>query len=116
MAAATTRQRLRECLGDADYPASKSQLIETAQRNCGQDEEVVRALRAIPAEEYRNFTELLGAVPLRDEADRRWPAAQADAEKAAAHRNHAKPGLAESSRDVPAPSPITEELGEWSGA
>jgi hypothetical protein len=104
MVASTTRSRLRDCLNDVDFPADKGNLVEAAVRN-GCDEDTVRALRAIPPETYANFSQVLASVPLADTL-------LSDAEKAVARRVHTKRGLAEGAKDIPAPSPIVEELGE----
>jgi hypothetical protein len=104
MVASTTRSRLRACLNDVDFPADKDGLVAAAVRNSC-DEDTIRALRSIPPETYANFAEVLAAVPLADDR-------LTDAEKAVARRAHTKPGLAESAKDIPPPSAITEELGE----
>jgi hypothetical protein len=103
MVAYTTRSQLRECLNDVDYPADKDDLLAAAARNqCDQD--TVRALRTIPRETYRNFSEVLASVPLAEDR-------LSDAERAVAHRIR-KPRLADSAKDIQPPSPIIEELGE----
>jgi len=103
----TTHSRLRHCLNDVDYPADKAALLEAAARN-GCDEETGRALRAIPPETYANLSEVLASVTLDDD--------RTDAEKAAAHRIPAKPGLAQAEQDVSPVNPIVEELGENRGS
>jgi hypothetical protein len=109
MPAATTRNRLRQYLNDVDYPADKDALLESADHN-GCDEDTARALRAIPPETYANFGEVLSSVPLTDDDD------LSDSEKAAAHRVHTKPNVAQSARDVGPVNPIVEELGENRGS
>lgn len=110
MPASTTRDRLKEALIDVDYPAPKEELLETARRN-GADEETVRALRAIPPVGYRSFTEVIASVTILDE-DPELAAGQ----QAERRRLHTHPGLAEQAKDVPAPSPIIEELGDNRGS
>ena len=45
--------QLRQALRDVDFPAGKDELIRAAQA-AGAPGEVIRALRAIPPEEYAN--------------------------------------------------------------
>ncbi|NMH97020.1 DUF2795 domain-containing protein [Pseudonocardia acidicola] len=110
MAAYTTRDRLKKALIDADYPATKEQLIETALRN-GADEMTLKALRSIPPVDYHSFTEVEASVEIRDD-DPELDAAL----KAERRRMHTHPGLSERTKDVPAPNPIVEELGENRGS
>jgi hypothetical protein len=110
MAAYTTLDRLKKALIDADFPATKDQLLETAVRN-GADEMTLKALRSIPPEEYRNFREVEASVEIRDED----PELEA-ALKAERRRLHTHTGLSERSKDVPPPNPIVEELGENRGS
>lgn len=60
---ATSIDRLRIALAEADYPASKDELVETALR-AGADEQTVQALRAMPPVEYSNFDQVSGSVPM----------------------------------------------------
>ncbi|MHA6795537.1 DUF2795 domain-containing protein [Pseudonocardia bannensis] len=110
MAAYTTYRALKQALEDADYPATKEQLIETAERN-GADEMTLKALRAIPPVDYRSFLEVEASVEIRDED----PELEA-ALKAERRRLHTHPGLSERTKDVPPPNPIVEELGENRGS
>lgn len=64
----TTTDRLREALSSADYPASKDALVAEATR-AGADEDTIRALRAIPVEEYANFTEVVRSTPMDRELE-----------------------------------------------
>ncbi|HEX2301725.1 MAG TPA: DUF2795 domain-containing protein [Pseudonocardiaceae bacterium] len=109
MPAYTTPDQLREALTDADFPASKEELQQTAQRNEA-SEETIRALRAIPPVPYHSFTEVLRSVDLVDE-DPEPPAQQAQR-----RRLHNHPGLAEQAKDVPAANPIIDEMGENRGS
>ncbi len=109
MAAATTRNRLRQYLNDVDYPADKNALLEVADRN-GCDEDTGRALRAIPPETYANFGEVVASVPLTDDDD------LTDSEKAQAHRVNHRANLAQSAKDIGPVNPIVEELGENRGS
>ncbi|GHF49558.1 hypothetical protein FHX82_003758 [Amycolatopsis bartoniae] len=107
MSSTLTRERLRECLGDADFPASRDQLVQTAERQG--DGEAVRALRAIPPVDYANLTEVFGSVEFADDGT------VPDADKHNAHANSV-PGLAESATDTAPGNPIVEELGENRGS
>ncbi|MCV7091816.1 DUF2795 domain-containing protein [Mycobacterium interjectum] len=51
-----------------DFPASKQDLIEAAERN-GCDDETVRALRAIPPETYTNVGQVAASVTAADDRD-----------------------------------------------
>lgn len=109
MVASTTSSQLRQCLSDVDFPANKQDLLDAAGRN-GCDDGTIRALRAIPPETYNNAAQVAASVTLADEHDIR------DGDKAAVRRSHTKPGLAETAKDIPAQSPIVDELGENRGS
>jgi hypothetical protein len=94
MHARTTRDRLFAALVDADYPATKDDLLATAQRN-GADEETIRAIRSIPPVDYRSRDEVLRAVPLVTE-----PPEETERLRAVRHRAHTHPGLADGSKDI----------------
>lgn len=108
MVASTTPSRLRHCLNDVDFPASKDDLLHAAARN-GCDDETVRALRAVPPETYANLAQVLASVTVAD-------GGVDESQKAAARRSHTKPGRAESMKDVATESPIVDELGENRGS
>ncbi|GAA4661626.1 MULTISPECIES: DUF2795 domain-containing protein [Amycolatopsis] len=107
MASTLTRERLRECLNDLDFPADKDKLVQTAERKG--DGEAVRALRAIPPADYANLTEVFGSVEFADDGT------VPESEKYRAHGNSV-PGLAESSTDTGPGNPIADELGENRGS
>ncbi len=109
MVASTTPSQLRQCFTDVDFPANKPDLLDAAGRN-GCDDNTIRALRSIPPETYNNAAQVAASVTITEDRDVR------DADKAAARRFHTKPGLAESAKDIPAPSPIVDELGENRGS
>jgi hypothetical protein len=67
MPSRTTRESVRAVLADADFPATKDDLLATARRN-GADEDTLAALRDLPPLDYHNRGEVLAAVPLQDEA------------------------------------------------
>jgi hypothetical protein len=96
-----TRREVHECLNDADFPATKDYLVQTALRHGCED--TAHALRGIPPVSYENMSQVLASVPLAD--DELDPA-----DKAEAHRIR-KPRVADSAKEVP-PNPIKEELGE----
>ena len=110
MPAYTTPDELKSALNDVDYPAGKEELQQTARDN-GAVEQTVQALRALPPVEYHSFTEVLASVDILDEAPE-----FAAAEQAQRRRLHTHSGLAEQSKDVPAPSPVIDELGENRGS
>ena len=67
--------QLRQALRDVDFPAGKDELIRAAQAS-GAPGEVIRALRAIPPEEYANREEVARSVP-KDPAEELGPAGPA---------------------------------------
>ncbi|WP_158839776.1 DUF2795 domain-containing protein [Saccharothrix deserti] len=71
MSAYTTRERLRQCLKEIDFPASKDELIYAAQE-LG-DEMTARALRAIPPVDYANMAEVIASVRFDDDTRRANP-------------------------------------------
>jgi hypothetical protein len=91
-----------------DYPASKADLLRAAQ-DAGAPEEIVRALRAIPPEEYANRNEVMRSVPT-DPAQELHPDAAQRAEQAREQRHHGQQHLSQYEREVPKP-PIDDELG-----
>ncbi|WP_298178580.1 DUF2795 domain-containing protein [Saccharomonospora sp.] len=103
---ATTVERLRAALSEADFPAEKNELVRYAERS-GADNDTVRELNAIPAETYGNLTEVERAVS--------FESPETERERAQRRRGHDKPGLAEQSKDV-AEHPIVSELGENRGS
>jgi Protein of unknown function (DUF2795) len=109
MVASTTRERLRDSLGDVNFPASKQDLLNAADGRG--DDETAHALRAIAPETYNNLDQVLASVSIVDEGDE-----IRDGAKAAAHRTHTQPGRAESAKEVASESPIVEELGENRGS
>ncbi|GAA3737015.1 DUF2795 domain-containing protein [Salinactinospora qingdaonensis] len=109
MTATTTTQRLQAALDAVDYPADKDELVATAQENEA-DEDTVRALQALPPQDYRSFSEITASVELAEESN---PAT--DRGKAQARRHHRHPHLAERDKDAPT-NPIVDELGENRGS
>ena len=91
-----------------DYPASKDELLRDAQ-DAEAPEEIIRALRAIPPEEYANRNEVIRSVPT-DPAQDLQPDAAQRAEQAREQRHHGQQHLSQYEREVPKP-PIEDELG-----
>jgi hypothetical protein len=64
MAATTTRDHLRECLADVDFPATKDDLVDAAVRYG--DPTAVQAPREIPPADYADLHKVFKAVECRD--------------------------------------------------
>ena len=84
-----------------DYPASKDALLRAAQ-DAEAPEEIIRALRAIPPEEYANRNEVIRSVPT-DPAQDLHPDAAQRAEQAREQRHHGQQHLSQYEREVPKP-------------
>jgi hypothetical protein len=93
---------------DADFPATKDELIRAAQA-AGASDEVLRALRALPPVEYRNRTEVGRSVPADLSAEVGFSPGQRNEAIREAHRNHPQ-RFSAYSRDVP--KPVVEETEE----
>ncbi|MGX1274159.1 DUF2795 domain-containing protein [Streptomyces phaeoluteigriseus] len=93
-------------LKDVRFPAGKEQLVEGARR-AGASEEVVKALRAVPQEEYTSPQDVARSVRTDPDSDLGHNATQ----RAAQAREGGKQGLSQHLRDVPK-TPIQEELDE----
>lgn len=91
-------------LKDVDFPAGKEQLV-TAARTAGASDEVVKALRGIPPEEYSNREEVARSVQVDPDSDLGHDATQ----RAEQARQGGKPGLSQHLRDAPK-TPVQEEL------
>ncbi|SFB19843.1 Protein of unknown function [Amycolatopsis marina] len=102
----TDADRLRDALTDADFPASKDDLVRYAER-AQADADTVRAIRSIPPVEYSSLSEVVRSVPLEED--------RTEADRAAQRQSHTKPGVAEQEKDTPT-NPIVEELGENRGS
>src|SRR3954469_23249798 len=63
MAAHTTIKEVLAALGEVDFPAGKDDLLAAAQA-AGASEEVQKALRGIPPDEYANRDEVARSVRL----------------------------------------------------
>lgn len=101
---------LREVLSSIDFPASKEKLVEHAERH-GASEQALRALRAMPPEEYQNVTEVFRAVPMTMSSTE----GQTSSDKAQQARHNTASGLAEHQTETPT-NPIVDELGENRGS
>ncbi|HEY2522298.1 MAG TPA: DUF2795 domain-containing protein [Streptosporangiaceae bacterium] len=99
-------------LGDVDFPAGKEDLLRAAD-DAGAPPEVLKALRAIPPEQYANRAEVARSVPTDPAADLDPSAAQR-AEQARERRHRGPHPLSEYERKVPKP-PIEDELDRTHG-
>jgi hypothetical protein len=103
----THHTNVSEVLGalkDVDFPAGKEDLMNAA-RAAGASEDVVAALRGIPAEQYANREEVARSVRVDPASDIGYSPAQ----RAEQARKGGKPGQSQHLRDVPKP-PVEEEL------
>ena len=82
-------------LRDVTYPAGKDDLLAAAQ-GAGAGDEVLKALRAVPPEEYANEAEIARSLPTAEPEDARTAAEQA--------RGQARSHVATPERPVP-PAP-----------
>ncbi|WP_028661465.1 DUF2795 domain-containing protein [Saccharomonospora saliphila] len=103
---ATSVEKLREALSEADFPAGKDDLVRYAEQS-ETDSETLGALQAIPPEVYSDLTEVERSVS--------FASPQPEGERARRRRSHDKSGVAEQEKDV-SPHPIVEELGENRGS
>lgn len=115
MSASTTRSRLQAGLNDVAYPAAKDDLVAAARRNEA-DEDTVRAVRAVPVENYGSFSEVLGAVWIDESYGQDDTDAPVEARRSAERRFHRKPGMSEREKDIPEVNPVAEERGENRGS
>ncbi|GGW43205.1 DUF2795 domain-containing protein [Streptomyces galilaeus] len=95
-------------LKDVRFPAGKDQLVEAARR-AGASEEVVKALRAVPQEEYTSPQDVARSV--RTDPDSDSDLGHTAAQRAEQAREGGKQGMSQHLRDVPR-TPIQEELDE----
>ena len=105
----TTVHEVLEALVQVDFPAGKDDLLAAAQA-AGASEEVLKALRGIPPEEYGNRDEVARSVRVDPASDLGYSPAQ----RAEQARLGGRPGLSERFREVPA-TPIEEELSRPTG-
>jgi hypothetical protein len=91
-------------LKDVDYPAGKDRLISAA-REAGASEEVAKALRGLPAEQYTGPEDVARSVRADADSDLGHTAAQ----RAQQARTGGKPGLSQHLREEPK-TPIHEEF------
>ncbi|MFI5685267.1 DUF2795 domain-containing protein [Streptomyces sp. NPDC051636] len=89
---------------DVDFPADKDRLV-TAARSAGASEEVVKALRGIPPEQYTSREDVARSVRVDPDSDLGYNATQ----RAEQAREGGKPGLSQHLREEPR-TPIQEEL------
>ena len=101
--------QLRQALRDVDFPAGKDELIRAAQAS-GAPDEVIRALRTIPPEEYVNREEVARSVP-KDPAEELQPSPAQRAAQARERRHHGGQHLSQYLREVAKPA-VEDELDE----
>ena len=101
--------QLRQALRDVDFPAGEDELIRAAQA-AGAPGEVIRALRAIPPEEYANREEVARSVP-KDPAEELHPSPAQRTAQARERRHHGGQHLSQYLREVPKPA-VEDDLDE----
>lgn len=106
----TDARQILDTLEDVDYPAGKDELLAAAERG-GASEEVLTALRGIPAEQYANRDEVAHSVRTEPDSDLGHSPGQRDEQA----RKGGKHGLSQHLRDAEKP-PIERELGENRGS
>ena len=84
---------VQQALEDLDFPATKEEIVQHAERN-GSDA-AVRLLKALPLGTYRNIAEIRSSVPLDPAADD----GQTAADKAAQARSGHSQRIAEHLRE-----------------
>ncbi|MET7766730.1 DUF2795 domain-containing protein [Streptomyces sp. NPDC005336] len=99
----TTVQEVLDALRDVDFPAGKDELVSAAKK-AGASEEVVKALRGIPPEEYANREEVARSVRVDPDSDLGYSPGQRGEQA----RRGGRPGQSERLREVPEP-PVDEE-------
>lgn len=100
--------QLRRALRDADFPASKEDLVQVAQ-SAGASGEVIAALRAIPPVEYANRDEVARSVPVDVAAEQPDVSPGQRGEQARERRHHGGQRLSQYQREVPKPA-VEDEL------
>ncbi|MFF4016157.1 DUF2795 domain-containing protein [Streptomyces sp. NPDC001843] len=91
-------------LRDVGFPAGKDELL-TAARSAGASDEVLKALRGIPPEQYGSPEDVARSVRVDPDSDLRHDPAQ----RAEQAREGGRPGLSQHLREEPK-TPIQEEL------
>ncbi|MEV6182419.1 DUF2795 domain-containing protein [Streptomyces sp. NPDC052016] len=104
MAHSTSARDVVDAIKDVDFPAGKEELIQAADR-AGASQEVVKALRGIPPEQYANREEVARSVRVAPDSDLDLSPAQ----RAEQAREGGRPGQSQHLREVPRP-PVEEEL------
>ncbi|MFF0789307.1 DUF2795 domain-containing protein [Streptomyces spiralis] len=104
MAHRTSAQDVVKAIKDVDFPAGKDDLVQAASRS-GAPQEVVKALRGIPPEQYANREEVARSVRTAPDSD----LGTSPAQRAEQAREGGRPGQSQHLREVPKP-PVEEEL------
>ena len=102
MAAHATVQEVLRAMEQVDFPAGKDDLLAAA-RAAGASEEVLKALRGIPPDEYANREEVARSVRLDPSTEDGLDASQ----RAEQARHGGRPGL--SQHEVEAREPVVKE-------
>ncbi|MFF5439115.1 DUF2795 domain-containing protein [Streptomyces achromogenes] len=100
----TSVPEVLDALKDVTYPADKEQLISAA-RQAGAGDEVVKALRGMPAEEYAGRAEVARSVRVDPDSDLGTDAGRRTGQA----RRGGRPGLSQHLREEPR-TPIQEEF------
>lgn len=100
----TDMAQVMDAVQDADFPATKDQLVAVAQAADARDQ-VLQALQALPPVEYDNREDVAHSVRLPVDSDLDHSKAQRNDQL----RGGGKHGLSGHLRDVPKP-PVEEEL------
>ncbi|MFK4148673.1 DUF2795 domain-containing protein [Streptomyces sp. NPDC004065] len=104
MDGSTSARDVVNAIKDVDFPAGKEELVEAASR-AGAPQEVVKALRGIPPEQYANREEVARSVRVAPDSDLGLSPAQ----RAEQAREGGRHGQSQHLREVPKP-PVQEEL------
>ncbi|MFG2026579.1 DUF2795 domain-containing protein [Streptomyces sp. NPDC048825] len=102
----TNVQEVLHALKGVTFPADKDELVRAAQV-AGASDEVVRALRAVPPEEYTNKEDVARSVRVDPDSDLDLSPSQ----RAEQARQGGKPGQAQRLRAVGKP-PVEDELDQ----
>ncbi|QDI72584.1 hypothetical protein CD934_30730 [Streptomyces calvus] len=100
----TSTRDVVHALRDVDFPAGKEELVQAAKRS-GAQQDIVEALRGLPAERYANREEVARSVRPESGSD----PGTGPAQRAEQARAGGRPGQSQHLRDVPKP-PVEDRL------
>ncbi|GGS61485.1 DUF2795 domain-containing protein [Streptomyces cinerochromogenes] len=100
----TSVPEVLDALNEVTYPAARDRLVSAA-RQAGASEEVVKALRALPAEDYTGRDDVARSLRVDPDSDLGTDATR----RAEQARHGGKPGLSLHLREEPR-TPIQEEF------